>query len=61
GCIPTTGSVAASFGAFIAVTQRIPGKDKVLFIDPGFPIQPFPLPSENKSIKSIVYRLKYKP
>ena len=33
GCIPTTGS------AFIACTQRIPGKDKVLFIDPGFPIQ----------------------
>ncbi|MBR5055935.1 MAG: pyridoxal phosphate-dependent aminotransferase [Bacteroidales bacterium] len=39
GCIATTGSVAASFGAFIGCTQRIPGKDKVLFIDPGFPIQ----------------------
>lgn len=39
GCIPTTGSVAGSFGAFIACTQRVPGKDKVLFIDPGFPIQ----------------------
>ncbi|MCR8873002.1 pyridoxal phosphate-dependent aminotransferase [Phocaeicola barnesiae] len=38
-CVPTTGSVASSFGAFIASTQRIPGKDKVLFIDPGFPIQ----------------------
>ncbi|MBR5076916.1 MAG: pyridoxal phosphate-dependent aminotransferase [Bacteroidales bacterium] len=38
-CVPVTGSVAASFGAFIACTQRIPGKDKVLFIDPGFPIQ----------------------
>lgn len=38
-CIPTTGSVAASFGSFIACTQRIPGKNKVLFIDPGFPIQ----------------------
>lgn len=38
-CLPTTGSVAASFGAFIACTQRILGKDKVLFIDPGFPIQ----------------------
>lgn len=38
-CVPTTGSVAASFGTFIACTQRIPGKDKVLFIDPGFPIQ----------------------
>ncbi len=38
-CIPTTGSVAGSFGSFIACTQRIPGKNKVLFIDPGFPIQ----------------------
>ena len=38
-CLPTTGSVAASFGSFIACTQRIPGKNKVLFIDPGFPIQ----------------------
>ena len=38
-CVPTTGSVAASFGSFIACTQRLPGKDKVLFIDPGFPIQ----------------------
>ncbi len=38
-CVPTTGSVAASFGSFIACTQRIPGKNKVLFIDPGFPIQ----------------------
>ena len=38
-CVPTVGSVAGSFGSFIACTQRIPGKDKFLFIDPGFPIQ----------------------
>ena len=38
-CLPTTGSVAASFGSFIACTQRIPCKNKILFIDPGFPIQ----------------------
>lgn len=38
-CVATTGSVAASYGAFIACTTRIPGKNKVLFIDPGFPIQ----------------------
>lgn len=38
-CIPTTGSVAASFGAFIAATQRTADKRRVLFIDPGFPIQ----------------------
>jgi len=36
--VPTTGSVEASFASFIACTQRIPGKDKVLFINPGFPI-----------------------
>ena len=38
-CVPTVGSVAGSFGSFIACTQREKGKDKVLFIDPGFPIQ----------------------
>ena len=38
-CVPTVGSVAGSFGSFIACSQRIKGKDKVLFIDPGFPIQ----------------------
>ena len=39
GCVPVTGSVAGSFGAFIATSQCSPGKDTVLFIDPGFPIQ----------------------
>jgi len=38
-CVPTVGSVAGSFGSFIACVQRIPHKNKVLFIDPGFPIQ----------------------
>lgn len=38
-CVPTTGSVAGSFASFIACTQREKGKNKVLFIDPGFPIQ----------------------
>ena len=38
-CVPTVGSVAGSFGSFIACVQREKGKDKVLFIDPGFPIQ----------------------
>ena len=38
-CIPTTGSVAGSYGALIACLHRLPQKDKVLFIDPGFPIQ----------------------
>lgn len=38
-CVPVTGSVAGSFGSFIACTQCDPGKNIVLFIDPGFPIQ----------------------
>lgn len=38
-CVPTTGSVAGSFGSFIACCQRDKQRNKVLFIDPGFPIQ----------------------
>ena len=38
-CVPTVGSVAGSYGSVIACTQCTPGKNKVLFIDPGFPIQ----------------------
>lgn len=38
-CLPTVGSVAGSFGAFIACCQRDEKKTRVLFIDPGFPIQ----------------------
>lgn len=39
GCVPVAGSVAGSFGSFIAAAQRDAPKDTVLFIDPGFPIQ----------------------
>ena len=38
-CIPTVGSVAGSFGCFIARCQRDKTKSKMLFIAPGFPIQ----------------------
>ncbi len=38
-CVPVTGSVAGSFGSFIACSQCDPARDTVLFIDPGFPIQ----------------------
>ena len=38
-CIPTVGSVLGSYGSFIACLQRNPSKNKILFIDPGFPIQ----------------------
>ena len=37
-CIPTTGSVAGIFYSYLACTQRIPGKDKILLLDPGFPL-----------------------
>lgn len=39
GCIPVTGSVCGSFGSFLACSQLDEKKTKVLFIDPGFPIQ----------------------
>ena len=38
-CIPTTGSVAGSFGSFIVSSQLDEKKNTILFIDPGFPIQ----------------------
>jgi len=38
-CVPVAGSVAGSFGSFIICNQYDAGKDTVLFIDPGFPIQ----------------------
>ncbi|MFR9523441.1 MAG: pyridoxal phosphate-dependent aminotransferase [Rikenellaceae bacterium] len=38
-CLPTTGSVAGSFGSFIICNQLHADRDTVLFIDPGFPIQ----------------------
>ncbi len=39
GCIPVCGSVAGSFASFILCSQLEQGKDTILFIDPGFPIQ----------------------
>ncbi len=38
-CIPTTGSVMGSFCAFTICAQMNKAKGKILFIDPGFPIQ----------------------
>lgn len=37
--IPTVGSMQASFTLQLLLGQRIPGKDTILFIDPGFPAQ----------------------
>lgn len=39
GCIPTVGSMQGSFTAFLLCSQLTPGKDTILFIDPGFPVQ----------------------
>ena len=38
GCIPTVGSMQGGFAAFLTVNRLVKGKDKVLFIDPGFPV-----------------------
>lgn len=39
GCIPTVGSMQGSFAAFLLCSQLDPRKKKILFIDPGFPVQ----------------------
>ena len=39
GIIPTVGAMQASYTAFMALTECRRGKDTVLFIDPGFPVQ----------------------
>lgn len=36
---PTVGAMQASYVAFMAVTELHKGKDTMLFIDPGFPVQ----------------------
>ena len=36
---PTVGAMQASYVAFMAVTECYKGKDTILFIDPGFPVQ----------------------
>ncbi len=38
-CIPTTGSVAGSFSSFAVCGYLSKERNKILFIDPGFPIQ----------------------
>lgn len=40
GCIPTVGSMQGSFTTFLLCSQLDPQKrNKILFIDPGFPVQ----------------------
>lgn len=39
GCIPTVGSMQGSMAAIMVANRCVPGKNKTLFIDPGFPVQ----------------------
>ncbi|MCR5511960.1 MAG: pyridoxal phosphate-dependent aminotransferase [Prevotella sp.] len=38
-CVPVTGSMQGTFASFLTCSQAQQGKDTVLFIDPGFPVQ----------------------
>ena len=38
-CVPTVGSMQAGFASFLTLTRYDKTKTKVLFIDPGFPVQ----------------------
>lgn len=38
-CIPVTGSMQGTFASFLVAGQCDPNKNKILFIDPGFPVQ----------------------
>lgn len=39
GVVPTVGSMQGSFTMMLLLSQRIPGKDTMLFLNPGFPAQ----------------------
>ncbi|MCQ2350606.1 MAG: pyridoxal phosphate-dependent aminotransferase [Paludibacteraceae bacterium] len=39
GCVPVTGSMQGTFASFLTASQCVEGKDTILFIDPGFPVQ----------------------
>lgn len=38
-CVPVTGSMQGTYTSFLVAGQCNPGKDTILFIDPGFPVQ----------------------
>lgn len=40
GCIPTVGSMMGTFASFITCAHLSPEKDTILFINPGFSVQP---------------------
>ncbi len=38
-CVPVTGSMQGTYASFLTCGQCTPGKNTILFIDPGFPVQ----------------------
>lgn len=40
GCVPTVGSMMGTFASFIVTTHLCKEKDTILFINPGFSVQP---------------------
>ncbi|MDR2810148.1 MAG: pyridoxal phosphate-dependent aminotransferase [Tannerellaceae bacterium] len=39
GCVPVSGSMQGTYASFLVCGQCAAGKDTILFIDPGFPVQ----------------------
>ncbi len=39
GCLPCVGSMQGGMALFMLVNRMVKGRDRVLFIDPGFPVQ----------------------
>jgi aspartate/methionine/tyrosine aminotransferase len=52
GCIPTVGSMQASFVTFMVANRREKKKDTTLFIDPGFPVHKRQIAVQNMKYES---------
>ena len=38
-CVPVTGSMQGTYASFLTAGQCVAGRNRILFIDPGFPVQ----------------------
>lgn len=38
-CVPVTGSMQGTYASFLTAGQCVEGRNRILFIDPGFPVQ----------------------
>ena len=38
-CVPVTGSMQGTYASFLTTGQCVEGRNRILFIDPGFPVQ----------------------